>query len=267
MRHALYVAPFDSLSDPIVAVDLACAAEGAGWDGVFLWDHMWRPSDSSPAVGDAWITLAAMAAKTSSIRLGPMIVPLARRRPQKVARESVALDRLSRGRVTIGVGLGVDTDGELGRFGEVVDERRRGDVLDEALSLLLELWTGEEVNHHGPNFTADRVRFEPKAIQEPRIPVWGAARGGAGARPLRRASQLDGIFPVGTSVAQLADMLETISTIRGGVDNFDVAIVAPRDADVDRLEHAGVTWMLRSIEIGLPADQAIQLASEAPPAR
>lgn len=265
MRHALYVAPFDELSDPVVVVDLAIAAEDAGWDAVFLWDHVWRPSHRSPSVGDAWITLAAMASKTSSIRLGPMVVPLARRRPQKVARESVALDRLSGGRLTMGVGLGVDTDGELRRFGEVVDERERGDVLDEALELLLELWSGLEVTHHGPRFTAAGVQFLPRGIQEPRIPLWSAARGGGGKRPLRRAAQLDGLFPVGASDEQLAQMVETIESLRGSLDGFDVAVIAPRDVDVDRFQKRGVTWALRSIDTGLTARAALQIASQPPP--
>jgi alkanesulfonate monooxygenase SsuD/methylene tetrahydromethanopterin reductase-like flavin-dependent oxidoreductase (luciferase family) len=264
MWHALYVAPFGDLADPVVAGDLAVTAEEAGWDGIYLWDHMWRPSDRSPAVGDAWISLAAMATKTTSIRLGPMVVPLARRRPQKVARESVALDRLSGGRLTMGVGLGVDTDGELRRFGEVVDERERGEVLDEALALLLELWSGDEVNHRGARFTVEGVRFLPRAIQEPRIPIWGAARGGTGLRPLRRASHLDGIFPVGATGDQLQRMLASIADLRGSLEDFDVAVIAPRDHDGDHLQVQGVTWTLRSIDVGLSATEAIEIASHAP---
>ena len=164
----------------------------------------------------------------------------------------------------MGVGLGVDTDGELQRFGEVVDEHERGDVLDEALELLLELWSGEEVTHRGPKFIADGVRFLPRAIQEPRIPLWSAARGGSGRRPLRRAAQLDGLFPVGASDEQLDQMVATIESLRGTLDGFDVAAIAPREADVDRLEQRGVTWVLRSIEPGLTARAAIQMATQHP---
>ena len=264
MRHGLYVAPFDELSDPLVAVEVAVAAEETGWDGIFLWDHIWRPSDRSFAVGDAWITLAAMAARTSSIRLGPMVVPLARRRPQKVAREAVALDRLSDGRLTLGVGLGVDTDGELRRFGEVVDEHERGNVLDEALALLLDLWSGNEVHHHGETFTADGVRFLPRAIQTPRIPIWGAARGGSGTRPIRRASRLDGVFPVGASGDQLERMLECIHIARGSLEGFDVAVVEPKDETDDLPLRDGVTWLLRPIDTNVTAARALEVASRAP---
>src|SRR5579872_1414892 len=118
VRRALFVAPFGELSDPGVLARLAATAEASGWDAMFLWDHMWREESRVTEVGDAWISLAAMACATSTLRLGPMVVPLARRRPQKVARESVALDLLSGGRLTLGVGLGVNSAGELSRFGE-----------------------------------------------------------------------------------------------------------------------------------------------------
>lgn len=264
MQHALYVAPFDELADPRAMADLAVAAEDAGWDGLFVWDHMWRPPERTHGVGDAWISLAAMASRTTRIRIGPMVVPLARRRPQKVARETVALDRLSEGRLTLGVGLGVDTEGELRRFAEVVDERERGDVLDEALDVLLALWTGDEVRHLGQRFTVEDVRFLPTAIQEPRIPVWGAARGGAGPRPLRRAARLDGLFPVGASMDALQRMLDVVLADRGTLDGYDVAVIAPRDQRTDALSATGVTWRLASIELGTTAVQAIAVAMAGP---
>ena len=86
-------------------VDLAVAAEAGGWDGVFLWDHVvYRPPIR--AVADPWVALSVIAAHTDRVRLGPTVTPLLRRRVQKEARETVALDRLSRGRLTLGVGLG-----------------------------------------------------------------------------------------------------------------------------------------------------------------
>ena len=264
VRHALYVAPFGELADPRSVVEVAVAAEDRGWDGLFLWDHIWRPPDRSKSVGDAWIALAAIATQTSRMRIGPMVVPLARRRPQKVARESVALDHLSGGRLTLGVGLGVNTGGELRRFGEVVDDRERGAVLDEALDVLLALWSGEEVHHKGPHFTAEGVRFQPTSLQQPRIPLWGAARATSGIGPLRRAARLDGIFPVGTSSEQLKRMLATIGEVRGTLDDFDVAMINPQDAQTGPLEDLGVTWSIRSIPDDVSLAQAIQIASTFP---
>jgi alkanesulfonate monooxygenase SsuD/methylene tetrahydromethanopterin reductase-like flavin-dependent oxidoreductase (luciferase family) len=105
LRSALFLPIFDDLADPRVLVQLAVEAEDAGWDGVFLWDHIrWR--EPVRAAADPWIALTAMACATSRIRIGPMVTPLARRRPAKLARETASLDVLSGGRLTLGVGLG-----------------------------------------------------------------------------------------------------------------------------------------------------------------
>ena len=244
MRHAVNLPPFGPYADPAVVVDLAVAAEEGGWDGIFLWDHIVRTHEPHRlAAADPWILLAAIAAATERIRLGPMVTPLARRRPQKVARETVTLDHLSGGRLTFGVGLGVNTDGELRRFGETVDDKARAAEYDEALQLLLALWSGDEVDHHGPHFTAECVRFVPRPIQQPRIPVWGAARGGA-VRPVRRAARLDGLFPVTTDLDQLAAMLEASErpfVLVGGALFSD----ALRDAAVlPDLARLAEQWML-----------------------
>ncbi len=246
MLHALYLAPFGVLADPKAVVELAIAAEESGWDGLFLWDHIWRPPERSQSVGDAWVTLSAVAARTSRLRIGPMVVPLARRRPQKVARESVALDYLSGGRLTLGIGLGVDTEGELQRFGEVVDEVERGEVLDEALSVLLALWSGDEVHHAGTHYTVEGVAFHPMPMQQPRIPVWSAVRGASGTKPLRRAAQLDGVFPVRATSDQLKRMLDFIGASRGSLDDFDVAMFE----STEESEPHRVLWRLQLCERG-----------------
>ena len=84
-----------------------------------------------------------LAAATERIRLGPMVTPLARRRPAKVARETATLDRLSDGRLILGVGLGSDEfAGEYSITGEELDDRKRAGMLDEALGVLQAAWTG-----------------------------------------------------------------------------------------------------------------------------
>jgi alkanesulfonate monooxygenase SsuD/methylene tetrahydromethanopterin reductase-like flavin-dependent oxidoreductase (luciferase family) len=264
VNRGLYLAPFDDLADPRAVVRVAVAAEDAGWDGVFLWDHMWRPPDRTTYVGDAWIALAAVAARTSRIRLGPMVVPLARRRPQKVARESVALDHLSQGRLTLGVGLGVNTGGELARFGEIVDDIARGATLDEALEVVLALWSGETVRHAGPHYTVDDVRFRPVPLQLPRIPVWGAVRGDSGAKPLRRAAALDGVFPVGTPPEQLRRVVDVIGEERGGLDDFDVAVLNSSELDPESLADHHVTWVLDALAPDVTEFEAARVASSAP---
>jgi alkanesulfonate monooxygenase SsuD/methylene tetrahydromethanopterin reductase-like flavin-dependent oxidoreductase (luciferase family) len=266
MRHAMYLAPFGELADPRALAEVAVAAESGGWDGVFLWDHMWRPPERAPQVGDAWTSLAAIACATRSIRLGPMIVPLARRRPQKVARESVALDLLSDGRLTLGVGLGGDANGELARFDEVVDPRARASLLDEALDVLQRLWTTEPVRHHGAHFTVDDVAFLPGPVQAPRIPIWGASWGGSGPRPIRRAARLDGIFPWSTTPQQLREALAIVARLRGTLDGFDVAIVATSPQEAAEMTDVGATWLIRALPEVAPIGTAIAVATAGPEA-
>src|ERR1035437_7787503 len=100
------------------------------------------------SITDPWIGLAGAAARPSRIRLGTMVTPLARRRPWKVARETVALDHLSGGRLVLGAGLGVPPE-EFSSFGENPDPVVRGDKLDEALAVLTGLWRGEPLNFTG----------------------------------------------------------------------------------------------------------------------
>lgn len=262
--HALYLPPFGAFADPHVMVDLAVAAEESGWDGIFLWDHMWRPPTDETDIADTWITLAAIASVTERLRLGPTITPLSRRRPQKVAREAVTLDHLSDGRLTLGVGLGVNTGGELERFGECAEESVQAERLDESLQIILGLWSGEEIDHHGRHFTVDHVRFLPKPVQHPRIPIWGAARGAGYPKPLRRAARLDGLFPVNTACEELARMLDVVAEERGSLAGFDVAMLAVPDTDLDALAGAGATWAMWPPNEGATPASVLQFTQAGP---
>lgn len=272
MRHGLFLPPIGDLAHPGDLVELAVAAEASGWDGLFLWDHVLRPPGDPQALLDPWIVLAAVAGATERIRIGTMVTPLTRCRPQKLARETVTLDHLSHGRLVLGVGLGVDTGGELTRFGEVTDERQRAERLDEALEVLFALWSGETVDHRGTHFTAAGVRFQPVPVQEPRIPVWGAARGtlrrGA---PLRRAAALDGLFPVDVTPEQLASMVGAVRELRGTLEGFAVAAAVAPDAppeDLRALEEAGATWAMWSFGVHAQRGEVAETARRGPaPAR
>jgi alkanesulfonate monooxygenase SsuD/methylene tetrahydromethanopterin reductase-like flavin-dependent oxidoreductase (luciferase family) len=245
MRQALFVAPFGELAEPSAFVEVAVAAEEHGWDGLFAWDHILRPADT-PDIGDAWISMAAAAQATKRLIIGPMVTPLVRRRPQKVARETIALDRLSNGRLIMGVGLGVDSGGELTRFAELVDPVQRGDMLDEAAELLIALWSGDEVNHHGRYFTADGVRFAPGPVRGTRMPLWFAARGDA-RRPLRRAARLgDGVHAIEMDRDQLKRALDLIAEVRGSLAGFDVATNVDPGESPARWDGCGVTWAIHA---------------------
>jgi alkanesulfonate monooxygenase SsuD/methylene tetrahydromethanopterin reductase-like flavin-dependent oxidoreductase (luciferase family) len=227
-KRAIYVAPFDELSDPRLLADLAASADAEGWDGFFLWDHVnyRRPVR---AVADPWVALSACATATERIRLGPMVTPLSRRRVHKVARETATLDRLSEGRLVLGVGLGSERNGELEPFGEVVDPRERARLLDAGLDRLAAFWDGE---------------FEPGPVQRPRIPVWVAGRWPNRA-PLRRAARWDGFFPIELEAPDsLREAVSALADLRDGDQGFDVVVSNPPGTDVAPWVDAGATWCL-----------------------
>jgi alkanesulfonate monooxygenase SsuD/methylene tetrahydromethanopterin reductase-like flavin-dependent oxidoreductase (luciferase family) len=249
MRVGLYIPLFDPLADPATVARLAAEAEEAGWDGFFLWDHIrWR--EPVAAVGDTQVTLAALAAATERIRLGPLVTPLARRRPAKVARETAALDLLSGGRLTLGVGLGSDEFGsEYSITGEELDDRRRARMLDEALEILDAAWSGEPVRHRGEHYTVDAMRFLPRPMQRPRVPVWVAGFADK-PKPMRRAARYDGFFPIRLESAdQLAEIVARVGALREEArHNPDepyevIAELEPGD-DPAPYREAGATWML-----------------------
>ncbi len=120
LRYGVFLPPFGELADPRTQAALAVEAENAGWDGYFVWDHVVRVDDSL-AVSDPFVVLSAIACATTRVLIGPLITPLARRRPWVVARQTVTLDRLSGGRLVLGVGLGNDNGRELSAFGEELD--------------------------------------------------------------------------------------------------------------------------------------------------
>ncbi|HEV7958536.1 MAG TPA: LLM class flavin-dependent oxidoreductase, partial [Acidimicrobiales bacterium] len=153
MRHALFLPAFDGLADPARVVELAVAAESSGWDGFFLWDHLlYGPRVRD--ILDPYTCLAAVAAATSTIELGPMVTPLVRRRPAVLARQAVTLDLLSHGRLVLGLGIGDDFAGELSSFRDAVEAPTRGRMLSEGLDVLSQLLSGNAVNHDGEFYRA-----------------------------------------------------------------------------------------------------------------
>jgi alkanesulfonate monooxygenase SsuD/methylene tetrahydromethanopterin reductase-like flavin-dependent oxidoreductase (luciferase family) len=249
MLSGLFLPIFDEFADPAVVVRPFLEAEEAGWHGVFVWDHVrWREPVS--AVADPWITLAAVAAATEHVRLGPMVTPLARRRPVKVARETATLDQLSGGRLTLGAGLGSDRFGsEFSITGEEPDERRRAQMLDESLEILTAAWSGEPVHHRGEHYTVDVMRFLPRPVQRPGVPVWVAGFYGK-PRPLRRAARYQGFMPVNLEhPGQLAEIVADLSALRQaagtvGPRPYDVVATLPPGSDPAPYAAAGATWWL-----------------------
>ena len=156
MRYGVLAPNFGDYSDPRVLGDLAFEAEEAGWDGFFLFDHILSGEPAIP-VADPWIALSAIAMRTTRIRIGPMLTPLPRRRPWKLARETVSLDHLSGGRLVLGVGLWGPPEREYETFGEVSDPRLRAEKLDDGLDVLTGLWSGRDRRVARPGFEGGGV--------------------------------------------------------------------------------------------------------------
>jgi alkanesulfonate monooxygenase SsuD/methylene tetrahydromethanopterin reductase-like flavin-dependent oxidoreductase (luciferase family) len=260
MHFAVGLPNVREYADPNLLVELALAAESAGWDGVFVWDHLLYREGA--AAVNPWITTAAIAQATARIRIGVMVTALARRRPWNVAREAAALDILSNGRLMFGAGLG-SLDDEFSLFGEDSDPRVRADKLDEALEIVTGLWTGEAFSYNGERFQIEEVRFLPAPIQSPRIPVLVAGRW-PNRRPFRRAARWDGIFATHESVGhnetmtveQTTEIVEYIHAHRAG-DNRPLEVVIEgqtsgmdRDRDSETVAaygRAGLTWWVEKL--------------------
>lgn len=194
MRFAITLPNFDPYDDPRLVASFAREAEEHGWDALYVWDHLLVDPSWEVRVADPWILLTAAALATERIRLGTMVTALPRRRPQVVARQATTLDRLSHGRVTLGVGLGEPPD-EYTAFGEDADLRVRAEKLDESLAVLTGLWSGERRSFHGRYLVVEDVRFLPTPVQRPRIPIWVGAQW-PGDAAIRRAARWDGIYPI-----------------------------------------------------------------------
>lgn len=261
---------------------LTVEADKAGWDGVFLWDHLFFPWVTP--VAEPWTVLAATSSITERVRLGTNVTPIPRRMPQNLAKQLSTLDHLSGGRVVLGAGLGGTGEGgdagpEFSGFGLPSDYVTLGEMTDEALEVITALWSGEQVNYSGRHYTVKEVTFQSTPLQRPRIPIWV---GGSSPGALRRAARWDGWVPegpapsagfTGLSVDEVEEKLSVIMEYRTTGAPFDVCygLEWPNDRKelrtlADNVESAGVTWLLDSI-FGLKysGEEALDRVREGPP--
>jgi alkanesulfonate monooxygenase SsuD/methylene tetrahydromethanopterin reductase-like flavin-dependent oxidoreductase (luciferase family) len=260
VKFGVYLPNFGPFGAARTLAELARDAESAGWDGFFVWDHVARAFVVD--IVDPWVALAAIAIRTERVRIGALVTPLARRRPWKLARETVSVDHLSGGRLVFGAGLGSPggADVEWAAFGEEMDRKCRAEQLDEGLEILLALWAGGPVRFEGRHHRVVSEGFRPTPLQSPRIPVWLAA-GWPQRAPLRRAARFDGVFPLFRSrpPADLEELRALVAFVReqrgGELDAFDVVhLVPPCTGDpagesgrILPYAQAGVTWWLERI--------------------
>jgi alkanesulfonate monooxygenase SsuD/methylene tetrahydromethanopterin reductase-like flavin-dependent oxidoreductase (luciferase family) len=252
MRHGIIL----TAGDPRTAADLAAQAERAGWDGVFTWDGV---AIGTTDTYDPWVTMAAMAMRTSRVRLGAVITPPARRRPWKLARETMSVDRLSGGRLVLPVGLGALDDGAFGTVGEPTGRRERAERLDETLAILEGLWSGEPFAFEGRHYRFGPMTFRPTPVQRPRIPIW-VVGAWPSERSMARALRYDGLLPnvlgsaggSGELTPELLAEMRTWIAARRSLDGFDIVVegTTPADdaaaAEVRRWSDAGATWWMEA---------------------
>ena len=277
MRYGIVTANLGDYADPRVVVRLARAAETAGWEAFLVWDHLGFVR-GVPS-GDPFVILSAVAASTTRLKLGLALTPLARRRPQVVANALASLDLLSAGRAIFGAGLGGVAE-EFTAFGEPGDAKERAAMLDEGLTILDGLWSGETVTHRGQHYVVNGVSLAPLPLQRPRIPIW---IGGEGTPALRRVARWDGWLAPATShdgtptmaksPERIAEMVAAIRRHRTTTAPFEVAVDGysePGDPALPRAyEEAGATWWLESIHgtRGTPEEMMVRVEAGPPQPR
>jgi hypothetical protein len=260
LHYALYVPNFGRVASARMYVELARESEKAGWDGFFLWDNVVEWDERIPLF-DSFTILAAIATNTKRIRIGTTITPPPRLKPWIVARQTVSLDHLSNGRMTLGVGLGGEESCDYERFGESADPKVLAEKLDESLEIITGLWSGKEFSYkQGKHYEIGKSTvFLPPPVQKPRIPIWvGGMWPHKG--PFRRATKWDGMIPLKApgnllQPSDLSDILSYVNKSRDESMNFDVAIIGwttgkNRTANVEKVSHyakAGATWWLESL--------------------
>ncbi len=248
MKFGIYLPNFGPYGEARVLANLAQDAENSGWDGFFIWDHI---AEWTLPMVDPWVALAAIAVTTHRIRIGTTVTPLPRRRPWKVAREAVSIDHLSEGRLTLGVGIG-GGKAEWDNLGEEPDPKKRGEMLDEALSVLVGLWSGEPFSFKGKYYHIQNAHFLPKPLQQPRIPIWVGGNWPFKA-PFRRAAKWDGVFPLFSvweneqQLAQMNDMLGFLSKHRKNGQPIDIISMG---VTPDAVSKEGIDWVEQRAELG-----------------
>jgi alkanesulfonate monooxygenase SsuD/methylene tetrahydromethanopterin reductase-like flavin-dependent oxidoreductase (luciferase family) len=262
MRYGVSI---PNVGDPTQLVELAVTCEAAGWDGFFLWDHLVLDAAELPPALDPWVLMGAIAARTSTIKLGALVTPVPRRRPWKLAKEIATLDHLSGGRLIVGVGLGVPVDAEYAAFGEPSDPRVHASKLDEGLILLDGFLRGTPVDFQGDHYQVNAC-LRPASLQQPRPPIWVAATLPY-TRGVRRARKWDGIFPLHRDHGLLRP--DEVAELVAGLDapeGYDVVTALGPGISGEELAAAGATWAIDGPEgPGIPFSETRKRLEAGPP--
>jgi hypothetical protein len=256
---------------------LSQLAEEAGWDGCFLGDAIWCE--------DPMIGLAAAAMTTQRIRLGTMVIPMPLRRPWKVASESIALDRLSDGRLILGLGAGAVWMGWQGFPDEVTDTKARAEMLDESIDILTLLYQRKPFDYAGKHYhlkltLVEEQHYPPKPVQQPRIPLWVAGIWPR-KKSMQRVLKCDGLLAEKmnqdgkaeeVTPADIRAMKAYVDANRTLTTPFDI-VVSGKTAGLDHTQlqekllpwlDAGATWWIEAM-FDASEEHAAELIRRGPP--
>src|SRR5512139_3306630 len=237
---------------PRTVARLSQLAEESGWDGCFLGDAIWCE--------DPMINLAAAAMTPSRIRLGTMITPVPLRIPWKLASESLALDHLSAGRLTLGLAAGAVWMGWNAFPDEVSDTKARAEMLDEAIDILTLLYQRKQFDYDGKHYhlkltQLDLQHYPPKPVQQPRVPLWCVGLWPR-SKSMQRVLRCDGIIvekrePDNRQVDVLADDIREIKAYVEANRTLDTPFDIVINGNVTSLERSQLQdKLLRLIEAG-----------------
>jgi len=256
MKFGIYAPNFgNTFGNPKLITKLAVEAEKSGWDGFFLWDHIVNTEGFQNTV-DPFIALTSVAENTEKINIGTTVTPVTRRRPWKLARETVTLDILSEGRLILGVGLGGPSEFSL--MNEETNLRILAKMADEQLELLNGLWSGEDFSYAGKYYKIDKVKFLPRPVQKPRIKMWGAGTWPKKG-PFKRAAKLDGVVPLSEDYRNpltpddYRNMIGYMKKhgLRYPYDIVEISFDATKSSDKEisilDFQDAGVNWWLELV--------------------
>ncbi len=260
-----------------VIANLAHIAEDNGWDGIFIGDAIWCE--------DPMISLAAAAMTTSQIRLGPMVIPVPLRHPWKLASEAVALDRLSNGRLTLGLGAGAVWMGWHAFPDVPVDKKIRAGMLDETIDILDLLFQCKPFDYDGEYYhlrltQLDEIYYPPRPVQQPRIPIWVPGIWPR-MKSMQRILKCDGLLPQKMSqtgeigpvtLDDLLQMKTYVEANRSPATPFDIVAegktgsIAPGQVkdELHKWQEAGATWWVESLW-DATEEQAANRLRQAPP--
>ena len=199
------------IEDVNVALSFGPLAEELGYDSVWVMDHLFNNGYIRERLDDKpyyhpLATLSYLSATTRKVLLGTSVLVLPYHNPVELAKYTATLDQMSGGRVTLGVGVGAMTE-EFEALGIPMSER--ASLTNESIRVMRELWSNPAPSFHSRRWDFDDLRFSPKPVQSPHIPIWV---GGASAGALRRAARLgNGWHPSGVSPEQYRELKGQIS--------------------------------------------------------